>query len=61
MEQPPWWDKFPQKLVLFFSGLALIFHEAVLRKGPERPTLIVLYGAMVGLPFLLQAKQGGDK
>jgi hypothetical protein len=68
----PWWEKLSQqtisfwsalvqKAVLFLTGLGLIFHEAVMRKGPERPTLIVLYGAMVGLPFILQARDGGGK
>lgn len=41
--------------LLFLTGLALIVNEAVIRTGPERPTLLVLYAAMVGLPAFLRA------
>lgn len=57
----PWWEHVPEKAILFFAGLALIFNEALIRQGNERPTLIVLYGAMVGLPFVLWAKGGGGQ
>lgn len=40
--------------VLFLTGLGLIVHEAVLRSGPERPTLLVLYAGMIGLPAFLR-------
>lgn len=39
---------------LFLTGLALIVYEAVLRTGPERYGLLVLYSGMVGLPALLR-------
>jgi hypothetical protein len=41
--------------LLFLTGLALIVNEAVIRSGPERPTLLLLYAAMVGLPAFLRA------
>jgi hypothetical protein len=40
--------------LLFLTGLALIINEAVLRDGTERPTLLVLYAGMVGLPAFLR-------
>jgi len=40
--------------VLFLLGIALIVNEAVLRSGPERPSLLILYGGMVGLPAFLR-------
>lgn len=39
--------------VLFATGISLIVYEAVLREGAERPTLLLLYAAMVGLPAFL--------
>ena len=42
---------------LFLAGLGLIVHEAVLRSGPERPSLLVLYAGMIGLPALLRADE----
>lgn len=41
--------------LLFLTGLALIVNEAVIRDGPERPTLLLLYAGMVGLPAVLRA------
>lgn len=41
-------------VILFLTGLGLIVNEAVLREGPERPTLLVLYAGMVGLPAFLR-------
>jgi hypothetical protein len=40
--------------LLFLTGLGLIVNEAVIRNGPERPTLLLLYAAMVGLPAFLR-------
>lgn len=40
--------------VLFLTGIGLIIYEAVLRTGPERYGLLVLYSGMVGLPALLR-------
>jgi hypothetical protein len=51
------WPSFPQwrDASLFLTGLALIVYEAVFRPGPERPTLLLLYAAMCGLPAFLKA------
>lgn len=43
--------------LLFLTGLGLIIHEAVLRTGPERPTLLLLYAGMLGLPAFLRADE----
>jgi hypothetical protein len=47
-------------VTLFLTGLGLIVNEAVLRDGPERPTLLVLYAGMVGLPFTLRRDEKTD-
>lgn len=44
-------------VTLFVTGLGLIVHEAVLRHGPERPTLLVLYAGMVGAPAFLRSDE----
>lgn len=41
--------------VLFLTGLGLTVHEAVIRAGPERPSLLVVYVGMMGLPAFLHA------
>ncbi len=38
------------------AGISLVVYEAVLRSGAERPTLIVGYFALIGLPFVLRAE-----
>jgi hypothetical protein len=43
--------------VLFLTGLGLIVHEAVIRVGPERPSFLLLFGGMVGLPAFLRADE----
>lgn len=50
----PWWTKITRDLVLFAVGVGLIVNEAVLRSGPERPSLLVAYMAMVGAPTVLR-------
>jgi hypothetical protein len=50
-----WRLSITRDLVLFMAGLALTINEAVFRRGPERPGLLVLFGAMMGLGPLLQA------
>lgn len=53
------WDRLPKitrDLVLFATGLVLTINEAVWRDGPERPTFLVLYAGMMGLPAILQAE-----
>jgi hypothetical protein len=47
-------------IILFFTGLGLIVAEAF-RHGTERPTLLLLYAAMVGLPAFLQKDEKQDK
>lgn len=48
--------------LLLLTGIAGIFHETVLWKGPERPSLLVLFAAMIGLPaFLKKDEKDGDK
>lgn len=42
--------------VLFVSGLLGIIYETVIEHG-DRPTLLVLFGAMVGLPAFLKADE----
>lgn len=48
-----WWTKISRDLVLFAVGLGLTINEA-LRAGPERPSLLVLYAGMMGLPAILR-------
>ena len=36
---------------MFLSGLGLTIREALLR-GPERPSLYVLFAGMMGLPII---------
>lgn len=40
-------------ILLFTGGAAGVIHETVLRNGPERPTLLILFAAMLGLPAFL--------
>jgi len=40
--------------VLFTAGLLGVMNEALLRDGTERPTLLVLFAAMMGLPVFLR-------
>jgi choline-glycine betaine transporter len=41
-------------ILLFVGGLAGVFHETVLATGAERPTLLILFAAMMGLPAFLR-------
>ena len=41
-------------IALFAGGLAGVFHETVLSDA-ERPALLVLYAAMMGIPAFLRA------
>jgi hypothetical protein len=45
-------------LVLFIAGLLGVLHETVLSTA-ERPTLLILFAAMLGLPLFLQ--KGDDE
>jgi hypothetical protein len=42
--------------VLFFGGLAGVFHETVIAES-ERPTLLFLFATMIGLPAFLRADE----
>lgn len=41
--------------VLFAAGLGLTIYEAVIRHGEPRPSLLVVYVGMMGLPAVFQA------
>lgn len=45
-----------RKSILFVLGLLGIANEAQ-RNGTERPTLLILYAGMVGLPAFLKADE----
>jgi hypothetical protein len=45
--------KITRDMVLFTAGLLGIANETLLHEG-ERPTLLLLFAAMVGLPAFLQ-------
>jgi len=40
-------------IVLFTAGLMGVIHETVFNDG-ERPTLLLLFAAMMGLPLVLR-------
>lgn len=42
-------------VAIVVTALVLIIWEAVFRNGPERPTLLLLYTGMLGLPAFLRA------
>lgn len=46
--------------VLFAAGLLGILHETILATA-ERPTLLLLFGAMVGLPAFLRMDEKRGK
>jgi hypothetical protein len=46
-------------VVLFFGGVAGVLHET-LSTQPERPTLLILFAAMMGLPAFLRSPGGKD-
>jgi hypothetical protein len=43
-------------IVLFIAGIGGVFHETVVQTG-ERPTLLILFAAMMGLPAFLRADE----
>lgn len=49
--------KLPRDTVLFFAGLAGIAHETLIWDGPERPTLLLLFAAFLGLPVFLRTDE----
>ncbi len=46
--------------VLFFAGLAGVFHETVIAES-ERPTLLFLFATMIGLPAFLRSDEKDKK
>lgn len=46
-------------ILLFFVGMAGVAHEVVLT-NTERPTLLILFAAMMGLPAVLRQDGGGS-
>ena len=54
------WRGLTRDTVLFVAGLAGIFHETLVHAGTERPTLLLLFGAMIGLPLFLRADDRKD-
>ena len=43
-------------VVLFFGGLGGVIHETAFTKA-ERPTLLILFAAMMGLPAFLRPNE----
>lgn len=52
MRYRAWWELL-RDVSLFIVGLVLVINESG-RAGSERPTLLILYAAMMGLPAFLQ-------
>ena len=50
---PKWHVKITRDLVLFTAGLGGVAHETLVSKS-ERPTLLVLFAGMMGLPVFLR-------
>lgn len=49
-----WSHKITRDLILFAVGLGLTVNEAIFHGGPERPSLLVLYAGMMGLPAVMR-------
>lgn len=50
-------------IVLFTAGLGLMINEAAIRSGPERPTLVIAYFGMMGIPVVQSLdfwRRGGE-
>jgi hypothetical protein len=43
-------------VILFFAGLSGVFHETAIAEV-ERPTLLLLFAAMMGLPAFLRSDE----
>jgi hypothetical protein len=48
-----WHWRLSRDSILFVFGLGGIIHETLLQAGPERPSLLVLFAACIGLPAFL--------
>lgn len=51
---PRWKDV--RDIVLFLGGMAGLYHEVVLTTA-ERPTLLLMFAAMMGLPAFLRTDE----
>jgi hypothetical protein len=47
-------------VILFFGGFAGVVHETLMANA-ERPTLIFIFGAMMGLPAFLTKPDDDDE
>jgi hypothetical protein len=60
----PWWRKLFAKatrdVVIFSTGIVGIVHE-IFFANTDRPTLIILFGAMIGLPAFLHFDENRTK
>ncbi len=59
MRRPKATAKLGRDTILFIAGLAGIANETLLQHA-ERPTLLILFGGMVGLPAFLRADHAGE-
>jgi hypothetical protein len=57
VKKPSFGDKrVSRDTILFIGGLVGIFHEMVFAHS-DRPTLLVLFAAMIGLPLFLRGDE----
>lgn len=55
------WKGVTRDSTLFVIGILGIAHETLLQSSVERPYLLALFGAMVGLPLFLRADERNGK
>lgn len=48
-----WHWRLSRDSILFVVGIGGILHETLIQAGPERPSLLVLFAACIGLPAFL--------
>jgi hypothetical protein len=56
-KKTPWWWPFTRDVVLFAAGLFGVAYETVFAPSPD-PTLLLVFGAMLGLPIFLRKDEG---
>lgn len=54
------WYAATRDIILFLGGLAGVMHETI-RSTSERPTLLLLFAAMMGLPAFLRSDEARKK
>jgi len=59
--KPGRWKGITRDSVLFVVGILGIAHETLVQSGVERPYLLLLFGAMTGLPLFLRADERNGK